>query len=292
MSEGRREQMKKPFLFAFALVLAAVLLIGATITGYTDWQKRAAPGNPAAANLRMFADSATAKFKCLDSTGASCYFDNPPVGATLWSGNLAPNGAVNDVGPHNMTSDTAPSPVTASTNSAFLQTGGTSWNMFDSAGANGRTVLDSSGFGYPGTGTTLDLGNGNGKTLTAYAVQNSGSDNLNYSPKAWTLSGSNDNSSYTTLDTATNQTGWGSSETRTFVFSPPPINYRYFRLIVTANNGGAFYYIVKELSLIISTTNLSSGTPGDFYMAITPKAIYGPRPSGAAPTWPLFGTLN
>ena len=76
--------MNKAFTYT-GILAAAILLMGATITGYSDWVKRSTPGNPAAANLRMYADSTAAKFKCIDSTGAACYYDTAAPSVVLIS---------------------------------------------------------------------------------------------------------------------------------------------------------------------------------------------------------------
>lgn len=53
-------------------------------------------------------------------------------------------------------------------------------------------------------------------------------------PRDWTFEGSNNGSSWTTLDTRTAQTGW--TVTRNFTFSNTTA-YRYYRINISANNG-------------------------------------------------------
>lgn len=49
--------------------------MGAAVIGYQDWQLRgSAPGNPASGYLRIWADNTSGFFKCLTSSGATCYF--------------------------------------------------------------------------------------------------------------------------------------------------------------------------------------------------------------------------
>ena len=66
-----------------------------------------------------------------------------------------------------------------------------------------------------------------------------GSDTSSYpgrAPKSWSLLGSNDGVSWTTLDTQTNQADTVSGDTRTYTVASPG-SYKYYRLNVTANNG-------------------------------------------------------
>ena len=48
--------------------------------------------------------------------------------------------------------------------------------------------------------------------------------------------GPNDNSTWETLDSETNQTGWGQWETRRYSVSSPN-TYRYYKLVISDNNG-------------------------------------------------------
>ena len=67
------------------------------------------------------------------------------------------------------------------------------------------------------------------------------------SPKDWTLLGSNDGATWTTLDTQTNYTSWVSNTPSTFDLTNTT-RFRYFRLNVTAN-GVNSYLAVKLLAL-------------------------------------------
>ena len=59
-------------------------------------------------------------------------------------------------------------------------------------------------------------------------------------PKSWTLQGSNDGSSWTTIDTQTNFTAWGGGNVFTgFSFSNTTA-YSYYRWHVTANGGNSY----------------------------------------------------
>ena len=63
-----------------------------------------------------------------------------------------------------------------------------------------------------------------------------------------TLQGSNDNYSWTKIDTVTNQTGWTSLQTRYFKVDTPG-SYRYYKLVITANNGATDYVSIAEIQL-------------------------------------------
>lgn len=64
----------------------------------------------------------------------------------------------------------------------------------------------------------------------------SGNDHADRDPKNWTLEGSNDGSSWTVLNTQTNQLFTARLQTRTFPFSNS-VSYLYYRLNITGNNG-------------------------------------------------------
>jgi hypothetical protein len=71
------------------MIASAVVLMGATVVGYQDWQLRgSAPPSPSSGWLRMWADTTAGKFKCLTSAGAACYFDSAGSGPTLKTGGV------------------------------------------------------------------------------------------------------------------------------------------------------------------------------------------------------------
>lgn len=82
------------------------------------------------------------------------------------------------------------------------------------------------------------------------------------SPKSWTIEGSNNGSDWQILDTQINQTNWGLIEKRKFSF----INnnyYLYYKINVSANNGGAAVCITEiemiENSLPYLIRSISGG---------------------------------
>lgn len=69
-----------------------------------------------------------------------------------------------------------------------------------------------------------------------------------YAPKNWTFDGWN-GSSWITLDTQSNQTGWTAEEKRTFPISNATAYIKY-RINITANNGHASYVTVVEIEMM------------------------------------------
>ena len=55
--------------------------------------------------------------------------------------------------------------------------------------------------------------------ITNYTIQSQSFRYEERAPKDWTLQGSNDNSSWTIVDTQSNQSGWGQWETRAYAVS-------------------------------------------------------------------------
>jgi hypothetical protein len=103
----------------------------------------------------------------------------------------------------------------------------------------------------------IDLG---GVTVSGYGVQMSSVGGAaSTCPKNWTLQGSNDGSTWTTLDTQTNQTGWSAAERRDFTLGAVSAQFRYIRLNITANNGNTLTQVGE---LYIQGTAVVS--PADF----------------------------
>lgn len=79
-------------------------------------------------------------------------------------------------------------------------------------------------------------------------------------PKEFELQGSSDGDEWVTLDTETNQTDWGGSETRTFAVDSPGA-YTQYRLLVTDDNDsreGVVVISIGEFSLENCGCNFSS----------------------------------
>jgi F5/8 type C domain len=164
-----------------------------------------------------------------------------------------------DVGPRAMTSAATPSPyVISSSSSAFNPI----WQTFD--GNYGTTgTLTSGGFGSP-VFVEVDLGAANAAPVTGYAIYGDGGGFVARFPKDFTLQGSNDNSVWTTLDAQTSQTD---TSPRTYTLGGITASYRYYKIVITANNGDTSYTDMTELRLYNGTRVLNTyGTIAPLYL--------------------------
>jgi hypothetical protein len=144
-----------------------------------------------------------------------------------------------DRAPHNMTSNTAPSPyVTAGSTEYFP-----AWQAFNGT-LNNYWLTNASASGT----LSIDMGSGNTYIIGTYGIQANSIPEPNRMPKDWTLEGSNNGSDWDTLDTVTGATSWGNGEKRDYTCDVATTAYRYFRLNITANNGDT-YLQVGELYL-------------------------------------------
>jgi hypothetical protein len=129
----------------------------------------------------------------------------------------------------NMTADNFPSPYVASSSSVWSSSYA-AYKAFD--GNLGTNFVFASG---QKTGwLKIDLGSGNQFVAKSYAY--TGSNTASNSGKTWTFQASNDGDNWTTIDTKTNQS-WTSGE-RKYITVSNSTAYRYYRLDITANNGG------------------------------------------------------
>ena len=94
-----------------------------------------------------------------------------------------------------------------------------------------------------------------GMIPTSYEVNAPSANASTYSPKDWTLQGSTNGSSWITLSTVTNQTSWSDDESRAFNCTGVYTAYTYYRLNVTANNGGT-YLAIGELWVVGGDGNI------------------------------------
>ena len=105
----------------------------------------------------------------------------------------------------------------------------------------------------------LDLGSSGAQTVRSFAIMAGDLSHVTQAPKNFTFEGSNDNSTWNVLDTITNQTGWTTSEVRTFNNTATG-SYRYYRLNVSANGAGTVYVRVAELYMYLEATYRLTGT--------------------------------
>ena len=95
---------------------------------------------------------------------------------------------------------------------------------------------------------SYDFSTNEEKCIIKYTVQASAVSHLLHNPKDWVFEGSHNGITWDTLDTQTDQTNWGYSEKREFTFDNT-INYRYYRLYIT-NNNGEKYLIIGEIEMM------------------------------------------
>ncbi len=130
-----------------------------------------------------------------------------------------------DIGPHNMTSDVLPVPFVASASSESRP----AWNAFAGLGTGRWEAV-----GVTGQYLQLDVGAAWRELVVSYTVRaGSNSLELGQSPKSWTVSGSNDASTFTVFSTVADQAAWVVNEGRLF-FCDSVIGYRYLRITVSA----------------------------------------------------------
>lgn len=155
-----------------------------------------------------------------------------------------------DVAPHNMISNTAPSPYVASASGEYPG-GYEAYHGFD--GTDSIWASDTT-IGW----IKIDLGAGNTYKIGSYALKS----RLSYTDQMardWTLQGSNDNINWDVLDAVTGETNWGDLEKRGFDCDVVTTAYRYFKINITANNGNAFATSISEIYLYLLQVSLYHG---------------------------------
>ncbi len=161
--------------------------------------------------------------------------------------------AILNFAPETMTGASAPSPFVASASSEFSATFA-AYKAFDGGFGTAQYWL---GTGLGVDWLKLDTGSGNSHLVVSYSIQVNSIPEATRAPKDWTFEGSNDDSSWTTLDTRTSQTSWGSGEIRNYAVTGVSTSYRYFRLNITANNGDVTFTQVASLFILESNGSLN-----------------------------------
>ncbi len=160
-----------------------------------------------------------------------------------------------NVFPTNMTTNTAPSPYVAASSTDFDATF-KPFMCFDSGVSFGQYWVASTNTGW----VSIDLGSTASYSVNNYTVRVNSVPEPNRAPKDWTFQGSNDNSAWTTIDTVTGQTAWGSGESRVFTPAANTVGYRYFRINVSANNGDALLQLGElqmDGSVVVAGTTIA-----------------------------------
>lgn len=177
-----------------------------------------------------------------------------------------------DFGPHNLTQANSPLPWVVSASSYFGQDA--PWKACD-----GSIYFDHPTYHYAGTWWTanastgwwkIDCGVGISHILLSYGICLDMTGSISYAPKSWTVEGSNDNSTWDTLATIVNEPVWKFVETRQYTCDVTTTAYRYFRLSVTANEGGT-YLRIGEIFLYRGIED--GGPPGGTDVDDPPGAI-------------------
>lgn len=159
---------------------------------------------------------------------------------------------VDDVAPHSMTGFSAPSPYVI-TESGHVS----SFNAWEAFNDPGGSTFNSWVSNAP-SWVVVDLGSGNAKAIRGYMLFNV---NASDSPTEWALEGSNDGSSWTSIDSKTGQTWSNNGETSSianlYALASDTAAYRYYRLTITA--GAATNIWLRELHLIPAATSAGGG---------------------------------
>jgi hypothetical protein len=153
------------------------------------------------------------------------------------------------ISPNSMTNNTTPSPYVASTSNSSVN----AFQLFD--GTNSRWyVSGTSGWCKIDLGSDIRCG-GYGIQPSTWPTQ---------APRDWTFQGSDDGSTWTTLDTQTDQTFFANT-LRKFDLSSHG-TYRYYKLDVTDSNGGG-YVDMEEFVVYGSEGDLAN--PNEFKLSVT-----------------------
>jgi len=131
-----------------------------------------------------------------------------------------------------------------------VATGGTANDS--ASNANAKYAFDQnsgSHWLYGGVTGWLQYDLGHTERVERYGVTNSS--DVPRDPKDWQFQGSSDGSTWTTLDTQSNQAFAQRLELKTYTIANPA-SYRYYRLNITANNGDSTFTDLSELGLFAS----------------------------------------
>jgi len=170
------------------------------------------------------------------------------------------------------TDETGSGTATSSSN----YSGNTPAKAFDNVIHSNNTWSSDS---VPSTGSPqwlkYDFGSGNTKTIKRYTLSNAESYpyNRTRAPKDWTFEGSNDGTNWTVLDTRSGIT-WNCDQcTQMFDFTNSTA-YRYYRIKVTANNGGPTFVEIAEMEIMSApATGSATVVSVAFSEPVAPKEV-------------------
>jgi hypothetical protein len=149
-----------------------------------------------------------------------------------------------------MTDNTAPSGVASA--STIYNSSYEAWKAFTKSTGTAWASASSSTTGW------LQYQFPSAKVVSAYSFycQNVVTNGPAAAPTSWTFEGSNNGSSWDTLDTQAGVTSWAIGSKKTFSFSNTT-SYLYYRVNVSANNGGS-YLAISKLEMFRSSSDFAS----------------------------------
>lgn len=152
-----------------------------------------------------------------------------------------------------MTSNSAPAPNVASASSEFSSSY-QAWQAFDKSITNATRFDWATASGQSNAWIKYDFGAGNSKVIQKYTivgVQINGYVDRLSAPRDWIFQGSNDNTTWSNLDTRSYETDWYEGEKRAYTFDNETA-YRYYRVYISANNSstGTGLFRLSEIELM------------------------------------------
>lgn len=188
-----------------------------------------------------------------------------------------------------MTSNTTPSPYVVSASTEYHPTNYPAWKAFNHV--NNAELNQWIAQSTITTGWLKYYFGGEYKIVTSYSMFSYTDAYKTYLPKNWTFQGSNDDSSWTTLDTRSNIV-WEGFQTQTFSFSNST-GYKYYRINVTANGGAPQGLVIWELEMFGSSIQTYSHNASD--LTATQTSDTSPRQllsSGTYSGYPMYNAFN
>lgn len=182
------------------------------------------------------------------------YKSSPPLGAMTYIQGAQTDVLTSATFVDNTPSMTGASSPTGTVTASTTYAGYNAYAAFDDLSTRANSWFTSS----PNTTgwVQYDFGSGVTKTITHYSITALATDpatgDAAHAPNTWTFEGSNNGSSWTTLDTQTNAPGWATGEKRIYATSNTTA-YRYYRVNVSVNQGGTILTI-NEIELLTSLT--------------------------------------
>jgi hypothetical protein len=165
-----------------------------------------------------------------------CWTDDAGAPSSTYTDNLIPA----------MTSATAPSGNVIDNTNWY---GGSPWKLFDGITAASGSGLSTS-IGFYGQNGWVGYHFSSSQIITKYVIFPNGMIGTYGTPTDWTFQGSNDGTTWTTLDTRTNVGSWTTGTGKEFTF-PNTTSYAYYRLYITKNDAnGAQDTYISELQMM------------------------------------------